>query len=36
MTDLAEQLSRVTRDQVVEAANSLRLDTVYFLKGAEA
>lgn len=36
MMDLAAQLSAVTLDQVVEAANTLRLDTVYFLKGVEA
>ncbi len=36
MMDLAIQLSAVTMDQVVEAANTLRLDTVYFLKGVEA
>lgn len=36
MMDLAERISRVTLDQVVEAAKTLRLDTVYFLKGAEA
>ena len=35
MEDLAAQVSAVTMDQVVEAANTLRLDTVYFLKGAE-
>ncbi len=35
MEDLAEQLRHVTVDQVVEAANTLRLDTVYFLKGVE-
>lgn len=36
MTDLAAQLAAVTLDQVVEAANTLHLDTVYFLKGVEA
>ncbi len=36
MMDLADRLSAVTLDQVVEAANTLRLDTVYFLKGVEA
>lgn len=36
MEDLAAQLRLVTLDQVVEAANSLSLDTVYFLKGVEA
>ncbi len=35
MEDLAQQLRQVTMDQVVEAANTLRLDTVYFLKGVE-
>ena len=36
MDDLAVQLRAVTLDQVVEAANTLTLDTVYFLKGVEA
>ena len=36
MEDLAAQLKTVTLDQVVEAANTLSLDTVYFLKGVEA
>lgn len=36
MDDLAEQLKSVTMDQMVEAANTLTLDTVYFLKGVEA
>lgn len=36
MMDLADRLTAVTLDQVVEAANTLRLDTVYFLKGVEA
>ena len=36
MEDLGEQLRTVTLDQVVEAANTLTLDTVYFLKGVEA
>ncbi len=35
MEDLAQQLQQVTLDQVMEAANTLRLDTVYFLKGVE-
>ena len=35
MEDLAEQLRQITMDQVVEAANTLKLDTVYFLKGVE-
>lgn len=35
MDQMAEQLRHVTLDQVVEAANTLRLDTVYFLKGVE-
>lgn len=35
MEDLAESLRQVTLDQVVEAANTLTLDTVYFLKGVE-
>ena len=33
MADLSKRISEVTMDQVVEAANSLQLDTVYFLKG---
>lgn len=36
MADLAVSLQTVTLDQVVEAANSLQLDTVYFLKGVQA
>lgn len=36
MEDLARQLQTVTLDQVVEAANTLRLDTIYFLKGVQA
>ena len=36
MEDLAAQLRTVTKEQVVEAANTLTLDTVYFLKGVEA
>ena len=36
MEDLAAQVQAVTMDQVVEAANTLTLDTVYFLKGVEA
>jgi len=36
MMDLAVSIRNVSMDQVVEAANSLTLDTVYFLKGAEA
>jgi len=35
MADLAAELRKVTREQIVEAANSLTLDTVYFLKGVE-
>lgn len=35
MADLMRQVSQVTLEQVVEAANTLRLDTVYFLKGVE-
>lgn len=34
--DVIEQLKRVTMDQVVEAANTITLDTVYFLKGVES
>lgn len=33
MDDLAQQIAAVTKEQVVEAANTLQLDTVYFLKG---
>lgn len=36
MEQLAQRLSSVTMEQVVEAANTLHLDTVYFLKGVEA
>lgn len=36
METLGEQLRSVTKDQIVEAANTLTLDTVYFLKGVEA
>ena len=36
MEDVARKLRQVTMDQVVEAANTLSLDTVYFLKGVEA
>ena len=36
MEDLGDQLRAVTLDQIVEAANTLTLDTVYFLKGVEA
>ena len=36
MEDVAQKLRQVTMDQVVEAANTLTLDTVYFLKGVEA
>ena len=35
MDDLARRLQCVTMDQIVEAANTLRLDTVFFLKGVE-
>lgn len=34
--DLALQLKSVSAEQVVEAANTLKLDTVYFLKGVKA
>ncbi len=33
MDDMAEYIGTVTKDQVVQAANSLNLDTVYFLEG---
>lgn len=36
MEELSDSLRQVTLDQVVEAANMLTLDTVYFLKGVEA
>ena len=36
METLAEQIEAVTLDQVIEAANTLTLDTVYFLKGVTA
>lgn len=36
MEDLAVQLQTVSMAQVIGAANTLRLDTVYFLKGVEA
>ena len=36
MEDLAAQLQAASLEQVVEAANTLTLDTVYFLKGVEA
>lgn len=36
MDDMAARLQTVTMEQVVEAANSLSLDTVYFLNGVEA
>ena len=35
MEQLSSQISEVTLDQVVEASNTLKLDTVYFLKGVE-
>jgi len=35
MEDMAKKLQTITLDQVVEAANTLSLDTVYFLKGVE-
>ena len=31
-----ERLKKVTREEVIAAANSLRLDTVYVLTGKEA
>lgn len=36
MEDLVKSLQTVTMEQIIEAANSLALDTVYFLKGVEA
>ena len=35
MDDLAARVQNVTLEQVVEAANTLALDTVYFLKGVQ-
>ena len=35
MEQMIDQILAVTKDQVVEAANTLYLDTVYFLKGVE-
>ena len=35
MEQLSAEIQKVTLDQVVEAANTLKLDTVYFLKGVE-
>ena len=32
---LAQRVEAVTREQVVDAARGLKLDTVYFLKGKE-
>lgn len=34
--DLAEKLEQVTLEQVAAAANKIKLDTIYFLKGEEA
>lgn len=36
MEDMAAKVQTVTKEQVVEAANSLSLDTVYFLNGVNA
>ena len=33
--ELAAQLEAVTREQVAAAAQKLKLDTIYFLKGKE-
>ena len=35
MEQLSAEIQKVTLDQVVDAANTLKLDTVYFLKGVE-
>lgn len=35
MEQLSAEVQKVSLDQVVEAANTLKLDTVYFLKGVE-
>ena len=34
-SELAQQLEKLTAENVVRAANKVRLDTVYFLKGVE-
>ena len=36
MDELAERVSRVTKDEVAAAARRLRLDTIYFLEGETA
>ncbi len=36
MDDMAAKVQTVTKEQIVEAANSLSLDTVYFLNGVNA
>ena len=36
MADMAEAIRHVTMEQVVEAANTLQTDTVFFLKGVQA
>lgn len=36
MADMAQAIGQVTLEQVVEAANTLQTDTVFFLKGAQA
>ena len=35
MKDMARKTTAVTKEQVVEAASTLRLDSVYFLKGVQ-
>ena len=35
MEQMADQIKTITLDQVIETANTLKLDTVYFLKGVE-
>ena len=36
ITEFAEKISQVTREQVIEAANKVSIDTVYLLKGEGA
>ena len=36
MADLAEKIARVTKEEAAQAANALRLDTIYELKGVQA
>jgi predicted Zn-dependent peptidase len=36
LTDMAEKIAAVTKEEVARSAQAVTLDTVYFLKGAEA